>query len=129
MTKQEYDPGLTIVDVDGTYIVEYKWKTHRFMFSDGRVVDVIAINDNSDVRGEALKFFKAERIEGSARLMLEAQPVVTLGKPEEVVDEPVPEPAPPPPAKKAAAKKTAAKKAASTRRVRTDGADPTGTDG
>lgn len=128
MSKQEYDPGLDIVEIDGTYIVEYKWRTYRFMFSDGRVVDVIGVNDNSDVRGQALKYFKAERIEGSCRLVLEAQPVVTLGKPEEVVDEPVPEPAKPP-AKKAAAKKTAAKKAANPRRVRTNGADPTGTDG
>jgi hypothetical protein len=128
MTKPEYDPGLTIVEVDGTYVVEYKWRTYRFMFSDGRVVDVIGINDNSDVRGEALKFFKAERIEGSCRLPLEQQPIVTLQKTE------VNEPAPPvdepkPPAKKAAAKKTAAKKAAGTRRVRADGTDATGTDG
>jgi hypothetical protein len=53
---------------DGVVVASYTWKTYRFMFSDGRFVDVRAIRDDSDLRGFVLEYAQAERIEGVARL-------------------------------------------------------------
>lgn len=48
--------------------VERPQYTFRFLFSDGRVLDVLADRDDSEVRGAVLEYAKAEKIEGVARL-------------------------------------------------------------
>jgi hypothetical protein len=35
--------------------VQYLWKTFRFLFDGGKTLDVVAINDNSDLRSWVLR--------------------------------------------------------------------------
>ncbi len=58
----------------GDLIAQYHWSRYRFMFTDGRTFDVVAIRDDSDLRGAVLDHFKAEGIAGVATLPVEAAP-------------------------------------------------------
>lgn len=55
-----------LVDGDGIAIAEYPWKVYRFLLDDGRTVDVVAVRDDSDLRGLVLSHFKAKQIQGVA---------------------------------------------------------------
>lgn len=48
--------------------VERPQYTFRFLFSDGRTLDVLADRDDSDVRGAVLAYAEADKIEGVARI-------------------------------------------------------------
>lgn len=50
---------------DGALLAVWPLYTVRFMFDDGRTVDVVTTRDDSDLRGELLAHCKAERIVGS----------------------------------------------------------------
>jgi hypothetical protein len=60
---------LTLLD-NGMLGAEYEWHVYRFLLASGRMVDVVAIRCDSDLRAAVLKFTKEERIEGSAILPL-----------------------------------------------------------
>lgn len=53
---------------DGAYTVSYSSTRFRFLLDDGRVVDVAAWRDDSDLRAEVLKVTGANRIEGVAEV-------------------------------------------------------------
>lgn len=53
---------------DGTLIATWPTWCYRFLFSDGRTLDVHAAHDNSDLREAVLNHANAERIEGVARI-------------------------------------------------------------
>jgi hypothetical protein len=58
-------PRVTLKEDDGLLIAVYPWKLYRFLLSDGRTLDVKAVRDDSDLRGEVVKLTKG-RIEGVA---------------------------------------------------------------
>lgn len=76
-TKQTPPPTpkviLTPFGDDGA-IAGYGWKVYRFLLSDGRILDVTAIQDDSDLRGAVLAFAKVERIAGVTTLKEVAPP-------------------------------------------------------
>jgi len=53
---------------DNGAIASYQWKVYRFLLDDGSTLDVTAIQDDSDLRGQVLAFTKAKKIEGVARV-------------------------------------------------------------
>jgi hypothetical protein len=64
---------------DGDHVVvEYPWHRYRFLLSDGRTLDVVAIRDDSTLRELVLQHTKAERIEGAAELVYEDKPKRTI---------------------------------------------------
>jgi hypothetical protein len=49
---------MKVVDEQGTITAletQYVWRTFRYLFDGGKTVDVVAINDNSDLRSWVLK--------------------------------------------------------------------------
>jgi len=64
---------LTPFGDDGAIAV-YPWKVYRVLLDDGRTLDVTAIRDDSDLRGEILKFTQAKKIEGMALIGLVEEP-------------------------------------------------------
>jgi hypothetical protein len=48
--------------------VERPQYTYRFLFSDGRTLDVLADNDDSDVREAVRVYAEADRIAGVAKI-------------------------------------------------------------
>lgn len=59
-------PQLTLKKTVDGFLAAYEWRTFRFLLSDGRVVDVEAIWDDSNLRDAVRKAMEAERIEGVA---------------------------------------------------------------
>jgi hypothetical protein len=53
---------------DGVAYAVWIQQTFRFLFSDGRTVDVISERDDSELREAVRLHYKAERIEGVATL-------------------------------------------------------------
>ena len=51
---------------DGTYTVAYEWRVFRFLFDDGRTVDVKGIIDDSTMREAVRMKFNAKAISGIA---------------------------------------------------------------
>lgn len=51
---------------DGTMLATYQTRLWRFLFSDGRTVDVTAIWDDSELREAVREAVGAEKIEGIA---------------------------------------------------------------
>lgn len=66
---------------DGTLLAVWPLSTVRFMFDDGRTVDVVTTRDDSDLRGELLKHCRAERIVGSTVLPGPAEPSPAVAGP------------------------------------------------
>lgn len=58
-----------ILQEDGSYLAQWPLQKRRFLFSDGRTVDVVSSRDDSDLRAVLLHVLKAERIEGVASLV------------------------------------------------------------
>lgn len=73
---------IKLVQENGTLQATYEWTTFRFLLSDGRILDVSAIHDDSHLRSAVLAHAKAERIEGVAIV----PPKVEVPNIEEVVD-------------------------------------------
>ena len=53
---------------DETLNANYIHHCYRFLFSDGSMVNVIAVRDDSDLRGAVLEITGKERIAGVAQL-------------------------------------------------------------
>lgn len=69
MAKLDRPNPITITpDVAGDLIANYPTFVFRFLFSDGRTMDVYALRDDSDLRAAVLAYAKADRIEGVAKL-------------------------------------------------------------
>lgn len=51
---------------NGDLVAEYASTRYRFLLSDGSTVDVVALADDSTLRGEVLKAVRVPRIEGVA---------------------------------------------------------------
>lgn len=64
------DPHLVSVD-ETTWRYVRPERRVRFMFDDGRTVDVLTARDDSDVRDAVLKACGAEKIVGTAYLEVE----------------------------------------------------------
>lgn len=60
---------------DGTLRAKYHWTTYRFLMSDGSSVDVVAVRDDSDLRGALLEHTKCGAIAGSVSLPYDEEPV------------------------------------------------------
>lgn len=45
---------------DGSVVITFPERTYRFLFSDGRTVDVVSVRDDSDVRKVVLDLFGAD---------------------------------------------------------------------
>ena len=59
---QPKPPRVTITEDGGTLKAEYPWKTYRFMFEDGGMLDVVAIRDDSDLREAMLERHYGKKI-------------------------------------------------------------------
>lgn len=46
---------VTFSEHGGQLIAEYHWTHYRFMFTDGQTLDVVAVRDDSDLRGAILE--------------------------------------------------------------------------
>jgi hypothetical protein len=54
-------------DNDGVYVAHYGWQTYRYLMNDGRLCDVVALRDDSDLRQQVVKTMAEGRdIEGVA---------------------------------------------------------------
>lgn len=65
--SEKHWPILTPRD-DGSLEAFWHPRTFRFLLSDGRVVDIHAVRDDSNLRGAVLKHTKAEAIVGSVEI-------------------------------------------------------------
>lgn len=45
---------------DGSVVITFPQRAYRFLFSDGRTVDVVAVRDDSDVRKVVLDLLAAD---------------------------------------------------------------------
>ena len=45
-----------------SFVAQYTWSRYRFMFTDGAVMDVVAIRDDSDLRGAVLELHYGKTI-------------------------------------------------------------------
>jgi len=55
-------------NADGSYTVDYEWKTYRFLLDDGRTIDVKGVQDDSTLREAVRTTVKAKAIAGVAYL-------------------------------------------------------------
>jgi hypothetical protein len=55
-------------NANGTYTVDYEWKTYRFLLDDGRTIDVKAVQDDSNLREAVRITTKAKALAGVAYL-------------------------------------------------------------
>lgn len=61
---------VTLEERDGEVVAVWVKHRYRFLFSDGRTLDVTSARDDSDLREAVLAYTKAERIEGVATIPL-----------------------------------------------------------
>lgn len=63
------DHGYTLeLDDDGNAIARYKYRTFRFLFDSGKVIDVFAIRNDSWLADDLLKLTKETRIVGTTEV-------------------------------------------------------------
>lgn len=75
MTTPSPPVRVTLEERDGEVIAVWVKHRYRFLFSDGRTLDVTSDRDDSDLRRAVLTYAKAERIEGVATIPLPEPPV------------------------------------------------------
>lgn len=87
MTINQPPEATLEVQSDGALRIVQPERRYRYLMSDGRVVDVIAARDDSDVRGLVIEHLAGVgrqettlRIEGTVRLDGSRVPPVTRGK-------------------------------------------------
>jgi hypothetical protein len=60
-------------DANGVLVATWPSVTFRFMFDDGRTVDVVSQHDTSDLRAAVLAHCRAEKIAGCVVLPAQTQ--------------------------------------------------------
>ena len=86
---------IRLVPTETGYEVEYRWTTYRFMTSEGVVVDVRGVQDDSNLRGAVVKLLGLDEkrpIAGVAYLPEPTQPRVAAKKAAAGVKKAVPKP-------------------------------------
>lgn len=72
MTPAKRPPAVIIeTDADGRSVARYPLYVYRFLLSDGALVDVTAVRDDSELRGAVIKTFGADAalaVKGVVRL-------------------------------------------------------------
>jgi hypothetical protein len=67
-TPKRQNPCTLTPGDDGALIATWPTHRYRYLLSDGSIVDVLAVRDDSDLRDALLTYTGVDRIEGSARL-------------------------------------------------------------
>lgn len=75
---------------DGSFVAQYQWTKYRFLMSDGSCVDIVAVRDDSDLRGAVLELHYGKKVTDPKQGSIAGVATIPMDP------EPDPEPAPPP---------------------------------